>query len=624
MEEQNKTIECKDMVCKNNKNEIIKKVFSYIITCTIGCTLFIISNIFFKLVFWDKIIIESYTYVFSIIFGIVIYSFIMALTKKASRATKICYIFIFLIGIINELKIIYASEPLYFSDIKFLPNIFGLAKLISPSGLSGYMLKIILYATIMALLLEIIAFLNTKFDVQIKNNKFRISIIIIDIIILLLLFFPNAKMKEFYLKIFFNTDNYVEFKSYTTNIEFYARNGLINGMYGIVLNNRFVEPENYDEEILEKIVKEAENINGEKYGKPNIIVFFSESFWDIEQLSEVEFNKEITSNFNRLKEEGEFVNMISPSYGGMSENVAFEFLTGGSMSLFPKGYIPIMSLYSRKNSENIPSLVKVLNNNGYKTEIIFGIDYYNSEKAYRKLGFQNYRELEYHLARYIPDEYCADIIIRKLKENSKEPLFCVMETIESHMPFYKEKYDEYDISIQKSNLSDEQNEVLTCYAQGMYNADKQLGRLYEFIKSYEEPTILLFFGDHLPYLYTDENNNVLLELDYFNTEDELLNTYRKYNTQALVLSNYEIKNLEIPDYMGVDLLLNYIVNHLDIENEEYYKWLYNTTEILPGVNNFISFDSKGNLYNTNELSNEMKEMYEYRDLIQYKYFINAK
>lgn len=122
-------------------------------------------------------------------------------------------------------------------------------------------------------------------------------------------------------------------------------------------------------------------------------------------------------------------------------------------------------------------------------------------------------------------------------------------------------------------------------------------------------------------MYTEDGKNVIFELDYFNTDDELLNNYRLYNSQALILSNYE-EEIELPEYIGTDLLLNYIVNQLDVEVEPYYKWLYNTTEVLPGINKYISFDKAGNLYDPTELTKEMNEVYENRKLMQYKLFIN--
>lgn len=603
-----------------DNKQIIKEIISITLTVLIACTVFVVCDVFFKLATWNTYNTPAYSLKFSMLLSIIVYTLFLAFTKKTWKATLISYILIFIISIINQLKVIFSGEPLYFSDINFLGQAGDLIGLVVGNISLKFVLQFIGVIVVYGGILGLLIFTSYKTNFELKNKKIRIPLIILDIVILLCLFMPNKYTKELYLKVFFNTDEYVDFDSYTTNLGFYNRNGLINGMYGILLNNVFVEPENYDENILNNILDSAK-VETEKYGKPNIIVVFSESFWDIDQLEEIEFDKAITSNYNILKEKGKLVNVITPSYGGMSENVTFEVMTGGSMNYFSKGYIPIMSLYSRKNSENIPSIVKNLKSNGYITEINFGKDYYNSQKAYSKLGFDTYREFIEGKSEHLSDKYCTDILIKRLEQKSNIPLLYVMATIEGHMPYSKDKYNNYDISITKSNLSENMNDTVLSYAQGIYNSDYQLGRLYEFVENFDEPTILIFLGDHLPFMYTEDGKNVIFELDYFNTDDELLNNYRLYNSQALILSNYE-EEIELPEYIGTDLLLNYIVNQLDVEVEPYYKWLYNTTEVLPGINKYISFDKAGNLYDPTELTKEMNEVYENRKLMQYKLFIN--
>lgn len=601
---------------KELKNEII----SISIVGIIASTLFIICDMFFKIVTLKTYVLLKYTLKFTILLGIVVYTLFFALTKKSGRATLFSIILIFILSIINELKIMYASEPLYFSDIKFLPKIGDVLKLVTNNINFSLLIQLIMISAVYLAILGIIVFFSYKYNIEIKNKKIRFSIIVIDVIILALLFFPTKYTKELYLKIFFNTDKYVDFNSYTDNISFYEMNGLINGMYGTLLNNVFIEPENYNEEELNNLLSLA-TVETEKFGKPNIIVIFSESFWNIDVLEEVKFNKKITSNYNLLKQEGKLVDLITPTYGGMSENVCFELLTGGNMNYFSKGYVPIMSLYSRKNSSNIPSIVKVLNSNEYTSEIIFGKDYYNSKDAYLKMGFDKYSELINDEDTMFSDKDCTDDLIERLKTKLDLPGLYVLSTIEGHMPYSKDKYENYDIEITKSNLSNSMNETLRSYAQGLYNSDKELARIYEFIKDFDEPTILIFLGDHLPFLRTEDAQNVLGSLEYFNTNDNKINNYRIYNTQALILSNYDEK-IKIPDYIGTDLLLNCIINQLDLENEEYYKWLYTTKDILAGSNRFVSFNKDGKIYTTRDLDGEMQEMYELKKLMQYKFFID--
>lgn len=602
---------------------LAKELITVAVVSMIAMSLFVISDMFFKLVTWKYYTIEYFAVAFTVFFSLIVFSLLWAITKKSSTATLIGYIFIFVISVINQVKISFTKEPLYFSDMKFLKQSGDLLKLVKESVSLQYLKEFIIICGSFFILLMIIYFVSSKYKVELKNKKTRLVIAVIDIILLIILFVPTNKTKELYLKCIFNNDEHVDFDSYVTNLEFYHRNGLLNGMYGVFLNDKFTEPVNYDENMLSNILQETNtNIEAKIEEKPNIILVFSESFWDIDKLKEVEFNRQITSNFNKLKNEGELVNLITPSYGGMSENVSFEMLTGGSMNYFPKGYIPIMSLYSRKNAIQIPSLVKVLNSNGYQSEIIFGKDYYEAKETYEKIGFTCYTELVEKGEVRIPDKICMDFLIQRLEEKkSDEPLFCMMSTIESHMPYSVDKYDKYDVEITKSNLGEEEKQTLKTYAQGMYNADQQLERLYEFVKNYEEPIVLIFLGDHLPYLHTKSTENIVSELEYFNTQDELLNKYRLYNTQALILSNLE-QELEIPEYLGTDMLLNCVINQFDIKTEPYYKWLYEISEILPGINKNIAFDKNGKLYNPKEITEEMQENYDIRKLMQYKFFID--
>ena len=177
-----------------------------------------------------------------------------------------------------------------------------------------------------------------------------------------------------------------DYNSYTTYVDLYAFYGVLSGMYYQLLDSRFEVPDNYGKEKLDKILVQAKtDTTLEKIGTPNIIVILSESFFDISLLNEdITFDKDITKNFNELKEKGYLVNLISPSYGGMTANVTFELLTGGNMSYFSPGYIPFMQLFQNNTSKEIPSVVNELSNNGYYSEILMGQDSYNSEVIFKK------------------------------------------------------------------------------------------------------------------------------------------------------------------------------------------------------------------------------------------------
>ena len=74
-------------------------------------------------------------------------------------------------------------------------------------------------------------------------------------------------------------------------------------------------------------------------------------------------------------------------------------------------------------------------------------------------------------------------------------------------------------------------------------------------------------------------------------------------------------------YLGPDLLGAYILNNMDIEISNYYKWLYETKDTIGAANFLVTVDKDGNLYNTNELSGNLKNLYNLRKMIEYKLFV---
>ena len=95
--------------------------------------------------------------------------------------------------------------------------------------------------------------------------------------------------------------------------------------------------------------------------------------------------------------------------------------------------------------------------------------------------------------------------------------------------------------------------------------------------------------------------------------------YNQFNTQALILSNYDI-DYENIKYLSPDLLFTYILNNMDIELSSFYRWLYTTKDILPSSNQAVSVDKNGNKYYTQELKNEMKHVYKLKEKVQYMLF----
>ena len=98
-------------------------------------------------------------------------------------------------------------------------------------------------------------------------------------------------------------------------------------------------------------------------------------------------------------------------------------------------------------------------------------------------------------------------------------LFNYTTTIQNHMSYTATKYGEGHVSPELQTdlaLPAETETMLAVYMEGLRDADAMLGRLTEYFSQTEEPVLLAFYGDHLPYLgdgmqgYQDINSQVAL------------------------------------------------------------------------------------------------------------------
>lgn len=609
-----------------------RETIKIIVLSLILCFLTFFQDAFYNFCNFNTVllVIKIKRIIFSLFIVVLLFLVFLAVSKKTWKAILILSIFLFVLMSVNQIKIIYTDDPLELTDVLFLGNSSELIDIVNESfgkTIQLYLPYMSGYIAIMVMI-NIIAY---KYSIEISNKKYRVIMLCIPIIILIILFLPNKFITNSMLDIVFDVEKRTDYTRITAKKEELSSNGVISGMYQQFLESKIYEPDNYNEDIIEQELNNIEEIEDNSFGTPNIIVLFAESFWDVDLLEEVKFNKQITSNFNRLKNEGIFFDMTTPTYGGISVNVEFEFLTGANMMYFPQGYIPTMRAYNNDSYYNAPAITKELKKNGYRTKIVnfTPAESFNVGKFYDYISvdekeFYTNVDKKYHKGGYVSDEYVVDKIIEEFNNKEKdEKLFYMTLSMQSHMTYLKDKYEKYDIEIDESEYSQEMNDTLVSYAQGIYDMDKQLGRLYDYIQGLEEPTIIVFYGDHLPYLKTVNGDNLLEKLKYFNTDDALVNIYRKYNTQALILANFEIEEKEIKN-LSPDLLGTYIINKMDIDISKYYKWLYKYLYIIPSANHNTVIDQEGKLYYNKELQNELKEAYKLRENIQYKYFLKNK
>ena len=604
------------------KTKVIKAIVNTLIFLILFCSV----DIFFEMVYkTEDVVKNNFLYIIpSILVYTLFYGATLSISKNTKKTNLIISIIYFILLTVNHIKLLTSGNPLFISDFEMISNAGEIATL-SFSTLANFSTYIpLIILSIIFIILNIVSNkVNIQLNEKIFSSKNRIAMSAICIMCLIVFFIPMKVKDEFLLGKIYKIENRKDFKAIIDSKMYYEQYGVIGGIIENLIENRRYTPKNYNENELKEELKLAKGSEEKIYGEnPNIIVVFSEAFFDITKIDEVKFDIDVTLNFKELQSKGKLFNMISPSYGGLSSNVEYELLTGGNLSYFSNGYIPFNSLYKNKKSQTYPSIIRDLNDNGYYTKIVFGKDFYKSEKQYMNLGADSYEDVdneEFYKGYFVSDEYLTDLIIDELNTKNSDPVFYFTATIQNHMPFCNDKYEEYDINVVESSLGKGETEFIQSYAQGIYDADKQLKRLYDYIQDYEEDTVLVFLGDHLPYI-SIEDKDVLADLSYFNTDDEILNVYRKYNTQGIVLTNFDVEDTEEVKYSSPDFLLNYVVNNIDIQISDYYKWVYDFQQDLPATNKFISFSNDEKIFLNQDLPNDLNEKYELRKNMQYMLF----
>ncbi|MGA0588416.1 LTA synthase family protein [Dyella sp. KRB-257] len=239
-------------------------------------------------------------------------------------------------------------------------------------------------------------------------------------------------------------------------------------------------------------------------GLPDIVVVQSESFFDPRLLNGYRHAR-ITPNFDHLARRGTSGALHVPTFGGGTIRTEFEVLTGLSLRYFPDLQFPYLQL----NAKVVPGLVRTLRSNGYETVAIHGNDpsFWNRTSAFKAIGFDRFVSQSAFPAgtandgQYMADRGMTDEILAQLK-SSGPPQFLFAISIEAHGPYDTMPADpaERDAMPVPAGITGKDKLELQNYLYHIHHADQELGRLADVLARRERPTLLLFYGDHLPAL----------------------------------------------------------------------------------------------------------------------------
>ena len=315
--------------------------------------------------------------------------------------------------------------------------------------------------------------------------------------------------------------------------------------------------ENYMHEVLARIDQLTADYETEEPAvKPNVIVVLSESFYDLTRLPDLTFERDPLEHFHALESEsisGTFHSHYLGYGTGYIEMAMLEGFTG--MDFNPGTNICFLS---DESYSLLDSSVDAFVRQGYETEMLHGYNdsLYNRTVTYPRMGFSNLlfsqdiQELGFDCQRGVyggysmKDSYFFLAMLERMRtiNEAGKPAFLYGITMENHQPFDPEKFNyECQLGVESQTLSDENMAIVRVMLEGITRADQALGRLVEQLRQTEEPTILVFFGDHRPNLFMTDGDTVYTKLglcpdnDTVNWTEEQINDL--YSTDYLIWSN---------------------------------------------------------------------------------------
>lgn len=355
--------------------------------------------------------------------------------------------------------------------------------------------------------------------------------------------------------------------------ENYANNGTALAFTLNVKNSIVQKPDTYSNEAIGAVAATIEegaqkapalkkaSVDTLQGKKPNVIFIMSEAFWDPTLLTNVKFSEDPLPTVHRLQKESSSGYLLSPQFGGGTSNVEFEVLTGNSMSFLPGGSIP----YQQYISKPVPSLASYFADQGYKSMGIHSYEgwFWDRNSVYRQLGFESFKSSEHFVnpetkGYFISDAEVSRNIINEV-DKTDDPMFIYTVTMQNHGPYDDPRYGENQFKAE-GNLTPQAKSILETYAQGAHDADQSLQMLIDHYKNSDEPTMIVFYGDHLPMLGLDYQ--VYKEAGFISTSnanDWSLEEVKKMHSIPLVTwSNFDMPKQDIPllsdSFLGAHVL----------------------------------------------------------------------
>lgn len=571
---------------------------------------------------WLKL---NFVFVLNLLILALIYGILLIIINRFWITSAILISASIIVSVIEYMKVNVRYETILPADLNFLRSNTGNIASFLPDNANA-----VIFSSIVAVLITwVIALLLHVLDVNhgkiviIANLRTSILVRVVTLIALLATF-------GWYIctvgTVDSSANNFAKFMGDTPSMwdSVYdaQRNGALVAFLRQVNPKVMDKPADYSERtmsaLLEKYNNEAKKINASRKSKisDNTVVYvLSESFSNPIRVPGLQLNKNPMPFISSLKEKTDSGLMLSSGYGGGTANLEYMSLTGLSMVNFNSS---LTSPYQQlvPNSSWTPTINRYW---GSESNSIAFHPYepsmYLRSTNYKKFGFSKFYSLEapnviahknmLDKSPYVCDESAYKSAFEKIA-SSKNNQFVQIVTMQNHMPFrnwYKNNDFKASSKPGSPKLGSSEISSIETYAKGVNYTDKATQAFLNDLDSINKPVTVVFYGDHLPGIYStasdDENNSLDLHLtDYFiwSNKKARENKQKEDNSSGNnARDNNANKNKVKDSYSSPNFFISQVASHTNSKVSPYLAFLTRLHEKIsamepPVVNKIQGWD----------------------------------
>ena len=375
--------------------------------------------------------------------------------------------------------------------------------------------------------------------------------------------------------------------TYFGNIAFaYQDYGLPYCFSASLFNTGISEPNDYNKDTIEKITdnREMTESTSDNGVRPNVLFVQLESFFDPIEYEDLQMSEDPIPNLRKMFENYSSGYFKVPSVGAGTANTEFEVLTGMNLRYFGPGEYPYKTKLKNQVCESAATAFSAF---GYGTHAIHnnGGNFYSRAKVFNNIGFDSFTSKEFmNILQTTENGWSKDDIllthIKDALDSTEQEDFVFTVSVQGHGNYPTEKVIENPKITVTGAPTEEKNNAWEYYVNQVYEMDQFAGNLVKMMEERGEPTVVVFYGDHLPTMgleAKDMKNRYLYNTNYviwdnlgLQKEDRNIPSYQimadvmdRLGLHSGTVFNYHQQRRQTKDYLKDLELLQYDILYGD-------------------------------------------------------------